>query len=68
MSLLTIILVLIIAGVLLWAINAIIPMEPTIKKVLNVVVIAVVVLWVVFSLFGGGSVAPVGAVHLPKIC
>jgi len=45
MSLLTIILVLIVAGVLLWLINAYIPMDRKIKSLLNAVVVIVLVLW-----------------------
>jgi hypothetical protein len=45
MSLITIVVVLIVVGVLLWLINAYIPMQSTIKSILNAVVIIVVVLW-----------------------
>lgn len=33
-------------GVLLWVVNAYIPMDAKIKQILNVVVIVVVILWV----------------------
>jgi hypothetical protein len=45
MPLLTIIIVLIVVGVLLWLVNSQIPMDATIKKILNIVVVIVVVLW-----------------------
>jgi hypothetical protein len=45
MSLITIVVVLVVVGVLLWLINAYIPMQPTIKSILNAVVIIVVVIW-----------------------
>jgi len=45
MSLLTIVLVLIVVGVVLWLINSYIPMDGKIKNILNVVVVIVVVLW-----------------------
>ena len=51
MPLIHVILVLIVAGVVLWLINRYIPMERTIKQILNVVVIIVVVLWLL-SVFG----------------
>jgi hypothetical protein len=53
MSLLTILLVLIIAGVLLWLVNNYIPMDRKIKQILNVVVVIVVIVWLlkVFGLF-----------------
>jgi len=54
MDLLTIVVVLIVVGVLLWLINTYVPMQPTIKKILNVVVIIVLIIWLcnAFGLFG----------------
>lgn len=51
MSLITLVLVLVVVGVVLWLINRFIPMQSTIKKILNVVVIIVVILWLL-SAFG----------------
>jgi hypothetical protein len=51
MTLISLIVTLVIVGLLLWAINAIIPMEPTIKRIINVVVIVAVCLWLL-SAFG----------------
>ena len=51
MPLLQLVIVLIVVGVLLWAINSYIPMQATIKKILNVVVVIAVVLWLL-SVFG----------------
>ncbi len=45
MPLLTILIVLIVVGVLLWLINTYIPMDRKIKNILNVVVVIVVILW-----------------------
>jgi len=45
MSLLTICLVIIVVGFLLYLANALIPMEGTVKKVLNIVVIVVLCVW-----------------------
>ena len=45
MSLLTIILVIVLVGVLLWAINRFIPMDSKIKSILNIVVVIVLILW-----------------------
>jgi len=45
MSLLTLIIVLVAVGVVLWAINQYLPMQPNVKKLLNIVVLVVVVLW-----------------------
>lgn len=54
MPLLTVIIVLIVVGVLLWLINTYIPMQGTIKGLLNAVVVIVVVLWLLqaFGLLG----------------
>jgi cell division septal protein FtsQ len=51
MSLITLIIVLVVVGVVLWLINSFIPMQSAIKKILNVVVIIVVVFWLL-SAFG----------------
>lgn len=55
MSLLSIIIVLIVVGVLLWLINTYIPMDGKIKGILNAVVVIVVVLWLLqaFGLLNG---------------
>jgi hypothetical protein len=45
MSLVTLLLVLIVVGVLLWLVNTYIPMDRKIKNILNVVVVILVVLW-----------------------
>ncbi len=46
MPLVQLVVVLIVLGVLLWAINSYIPMEVTIKKILNVVLVLVAILFV----------------------
>jgi preprotein translocase subunit SecE len=45
MSLITVLLVLIVVGVILWLINTYIPMDRKIKNILNAVVVIIVVLW-----------------------
>ena len=45
MSLIGLVAVLVVVGVVLWLINSYIPMQSTIKKILNAVVVIVVVLW-----------------------
>jgi len=45
MPLLTILLVLIVAGILLWLVNTFIPMDGKIKTILNAVVVIVIVIW-----------------------
>jgi riboflavin transporter FmnP len=51
MPLVQIVLVLIVVGVVLWLINRFIPMQGTIKGILNAVVVIVVVLWLL-NVFG----------------
>ena len=51
MPLLNVLLVLIVAGVLLWLVNTYIPMARSIKSILNAVVVIVVVVWLL-NLFG----------------
>jgi hypothetical protein len=51
MSLISIVVSLIVAGILLWLVNTYIPMDGKIKKVLNIVVMVVVVLWLL-NVFG----------------
>ena len=51
MSLLTILLVLIVAGVLLWLVNNYIPMDGKIRRILNLVVVIAVIFWLI-KVFG----------------
>ena len=51
MSLITIVITLIVVGVLLWLVNTYIPMAGKIKRILNIVVAVVVVLWLL-NIFG----------------
>lgn len=57
MSLLSIVLVLIVVGVLLWLVNNYIPMDSKIKNILNVVVVILVVIWLLqaFGVLGSLS-------------
>ena len=47
-----IVLILIVAGVLLWAIMAMPAIDATIKQVIKIIVIVVVVIWVVYIIAG----------------
>jgi hypothetical protein len=53
MSLITFLLVIIAAGVILWVVNTYIPMQATIKRIFNLVVVILVIVWLlkVFGLF-----------------
>jgi hypothetical protein len=61
MPLIQLIIALVVVGVILWAVNTYIPMDATIKKILNVVVILVVVLWLL-SVFG--VLGPMSGIHV----
>jgi hypothetical protein len=51
MSLITVVIVLVVVGFLLWLINTYIPMARPIKTILNAVVVIAVILWLL-SAFG----------------
>lgn len=51
MPILQIVIILIVVGVLLWLVNRYIPMQGTIKSILNAVVVIAVVLWLL-NVFG----------------
>ncbi|EIC21592.1 Thivi_2564 family membrane protein [Thiorhodovibrio frisius] len=51
MPLITLIVTLAVVGLILWAINTYLPMDGKIKKILNVVVVIIVILWLL-QVFG----------------
>lgn len=63
MSLLTILLVLIVVGVILWLVNTYIPMDRKIKNILNAVVVIIVIIWLlqVFGLLGSLKKVQIGS-------
>ncbi|MCX6145503.1 MAG: hypothetical protein NTZ35_20025 [Ignavibacteriales bacterium] len=63
MPLVHVVIVLIVVGVLLWLVNTYIPMQATIKKILNAVVVIAVVLWL---LNGFGLLEPLLNIHIGK--
>jgi hypothetical protein len=60
MWLIQLVVILIVLGVLLWAVNNYIPMEARMKQIVNAVVIIAVVVWLLLWLL-----AMVGLVHMP---
>lgn len=64
MPLLNVVLTLVVVGVILWLINTYIPMQGTIKKILNIVVVIVVILWL---LYGFGILNNSGSVKMPTV-
>jgi hypothetical protein len=51
MPVLTILLVIIVVGILLWLVNSYIPMDRKIKNILNIVVVIILILWLL-KVFG----------------
>ncbi|MCX6950639.1 MAG: hypothetical protein NTV51_00385 [Verrucomicrobia bacterium] len=64
MPLINVVLTLVVVGVLLWLINTYIPMQSTIKSILNAVVVIAVVLWL---LYGFGVISGSGNVSMPTV-
>lgn len=52
MSLITLIIVIVVVGLVLWFINAYIPMDPKIKTFLNVAVIIFLIIWFLIRVSG----------------
>ena len=64
MPVLTVVVTLVVIGLVLWLINTYIPMQSTIKSILNIVVVIAVVLWL---LYGFGIISHGGDVHMPVV-
>ena len=64
MSLISVALTLIVVGVLLWLVNAYIPMDGKIKSILNGVVVICVVVWLLFAF---GILNHSGDIHVPRV-
>ncbi|MGA9538944.1 MAG: Thivi_2564 family membrane protein [Desulfobacterales bacterium] len=62
MPLIQLVIVLVVVGVILWLINSYIPMQATIKKILNAVVVIGLIIWLlsVFGLIGDISAIRIG--------
>jgi hypothetical protein len=64
MTLVSIVLVLVVVGLLMWLINTYIPMAAGIKSVLNIVVFLVVTIWL---LQGFGIIGNIPGVRIPAL-
>jgi hypothetical protein len=64
MSLISLIVTLIVVGMLLWLVNAYIPMDGKIKKILNVVVVICVVIWLLSAF---GVIGHTGDIRVPQL-
>ncbi len=62
MPVINLVVVLVVVGVLLWAVNNYIPMDSKIKRILNIVVVIAVVIWLlqVFGIMGNMSSMRIG--------
>jgi hypothetical protein len=63
MPLIQLVIVLVVVGVILWLINSYIPMQATLKKILNVVVVIAVIIWLL-SVFG--VIGNISGIHIGK--
>jgi hypothetical protein len=63
MSLVSVLLVLIVVGVLLWLVNNYIPMDRAIRGILNAVVVIGVILWLLQAF---GLLSSISAIHVGK--
>jgi uncharacterized BrkB/YihY/UPF0761 family membrane protein len=53
MDIVTLIVVCVLVGLALWAINRFVPMQPSVKQVMNIAVVVLLVLWIIVSVLGG---------------
>lgn len=61
MSILTILVVLVVVGIVLYLVNSFIPMDEKIKRILNIVVVVAVVIWLLKAV---GALAYLGNVRV----
>jgi len=64
MTLIDIVLVFVMVGLVMWLINAFVPMAAGLKSLLNVVVFVVVLVWIL-QVFG--LVGPIPGVRIPRL-
>ena len=64
MTLVDIVVILVLAGLLMWLINTYIPMAAAIKSLLNIVVFVVLLIWVLQSL---GIIGEVAGIRIPPL-
>ena len=66
MSIISMLVTLVIVGVVLWLVNAYIPMDWKIKRILNFVVVLLVILWLLAG-FGAFGTTPFSHVGRPRL-
>ena len=63
MTLVSLIIVLVVVGLLMYLINAFIPLDPTIKRILNIAVVIFLIIWLIQSL---GLLGPLGNLRIGR--
>lgn len=63
MQLISLMLTLALIGFALWAINAYVPMQPMVKRLLNIVVVVILILWLLSSF---GILPDLDGVRFPR--
>ncbi|WP_295526417.1 Thivi_2564 family membrane protein [Novosphingobium sp. Chol11] len=63
MPLVTLVIILVVVGVLLYLVNNYIPMDSKIKNILNIVVVIGVVIWLLQTM---GMMGPINAIRIGK--
>lgn len=64
MSLLHLLIVLIVIGVILYCVNNYLPMDPAIKRILNIAVVVIVVIWLLSLLLGFAGMGSLGTIRV----
>lgn len=59
MSLLSVLIAIVVVGVVLWAVNTYVPLDPKIKRILNIVIVLVLVIWLLKAFGVWGAIAGV---------
>lgn len=59
MSIISILIVIVVVGVLLWLVNSYIPMDAKIKTILNIVIVIILVIWLLKAFGVWGSMGNV---------
>jgi len=62
-SIISLIVIIVLIGVLMWAVNTYIPMQANIKKLLNIVVVVLLVIWILWLI----GVLPAGDIRVPRV-
>ena len=64
MPLINVVITLMVVGILMWLVNRYIPMQGTIKSILNAVVVIAVVIWLLYAF---GVVGHSGDIRIPQV-